>query len=103
MIVVDKSLEWGKRHKYSALGPGYIQLDADCMIPRSAASFSISESPQVFASSPRICNRLLCEQLTRQQPGNWRPSGANGNPGPPRSLIAFIVKNKTQGESWSAN
>lgn len=42
---------------------------------------SLFESPQVLACSPHICNWLLCEQLTRQQPGKWQPSGSTGDPG----------------------
>ena len=43
------------------------------------------QSPQVLAGSPLIHNWLLCSQLTRQQPGNWQPSGAVGDPGSPYS------------------
>lgn len=40
-------------------------------------------SPRVLARSPHIRNRLLREQLTRQQPGKRQPSGAAGDPGSP--------------------
>lgn len=47
---------------------------------------SVFERPRVFACSPHMHNRLLYEQLTRQQPGNWQPYGAIGDPRFPYSI-----------------
>lgn len=71
------------------------------MHPWSTELFSICKSPQVLTSSPHICNWLLCEQLTKQEPENWQPSGTIGIPGP--TVAWKRTKSRTQGESSSTN